>query len=158
MVRWYLYKVDTSLFTYYQYMKNELAQWLLMLVFEAYLKVSIPECRRQGAGHRYTGRQNSSPLSVGLACPPFLPSDEESFIAAVGHHSSKTIVRSTHISSINTLRPGASHWHTANIIRRRIPLSSHQTSQHGCGVEHEALRTFVAHFSVAGVFGLVDRF
>lgn len=126
-------------------------------MFVANLDVSIFERRRREAGHRYTSRQNSSPLSISLAGPPLLPSDQEAFIAAVCHHSSKTVVRSAHIAPIDALGPGAPHWHTANIVWRGLPLSSHQTPQCGCGVEHEALLTFIAHFSVAGVFGFVDR-
>lgn len=122
----------------------------------ANLDDSIPEGRRGGAGHWYAGRQRSTPLSIGLAGPPLLRSDQEAFIAAVRHHSSKTIVRSAHVATLDALRLGAPHRHTADIIRRRLPLSSHKTPQRGCGVEHEALLALIAHLSVAGVFGFVD--
>lgn len=118
--------------------------------------LSILRFSRRGTGDRSTGRQSSSPLSVCLAGPPLLPSDHEACIAAVGHHSSKTVVISTYIAPVNALRSGASHWYTANIIRRRLPFATHQTSQCGCGVEHETFLTLKAHFSVAGIFGFVD--
>lgn len=119
--------------------------------------LSIVRFRRRGTGDRYTGRQSSSPFSVCLAGPPLLPSDHEACVAAVRHHSSKTVVISTHIAPVSALRGGASHWYTADIIRRRLPFTTHPTSQRGCGVEHETLLTFIAHFRVAGIFGFVDR-
>ena len=123
----------------------------------SHLDVSILERWRGGAGDGYTGGQSSPPLSVGLARPPLLPSDQEAFVAAVRHHGPKTVVGPAHVASIDALRLGAPHRHAADIVRRRLPLSSHLTPQRGRGVEHEALLTFIAHFGVAGVFGLVDR-
>lgn len=120
------------------------------------LDVSVPEWRRWGAGDGHAGRQSSSPLSIGLARPPLLPSDQEAFIAAVRHHGSEAVVGPAHIPPVDALGLGAPHRHAADVIRRGLPLPSHQTPQCGRGVEREALLTFIAHFGVAGVFKFVD--
>lgn len=123
----------------------------------ANLEVSVLEGWGVRAGHRYTGRQSSSPLSIAIAGPSLLPSNQEAFEAAIRHHGSKTVICPNHIALINALRLGAPHRHTADIIGRGLPLSSHQASECGCGVEHEALFTLITHFGVAGVFWFVDR-
>lgn len=116
------------------------------LLLVSYLQEAVLNLRWFITGHRVAGGRGLTPLSCGLTRALLLPFDIESLVAAVGHHSPKTVVCPTWVTICDAWWLSAPHRDALDRQGRRAPLSTSQAFNLRGGVQHKTLHALKAHY------------